>query len=213
MRRFLPTGVLLLACGCAGGGALDQATLAGECEGDIGCVDELTAGPIAVGGTVPITVRVDTSGTGTAVLNLIPADPTVLQVDGHELTGLTPGMTAVLIIDETSGSVIDFFHLFVAKPERLEIARLGGVGAGEDLDGLLELLEGEQVTIGAIAYRGPQRLVGNDTLDWSVTGDAVTLLDDGNPDRQRVVARGAGDARITVESMGMSRSLDITVYP
>lgn len=211
MLRHLLFVVSLGACGV--GGALDQATLAGECEGQSGCVDELSAGPLAVGGTVPTSIRIDSGGSGTAVLELLAADPDVIAVTGHQVTGVRPGMSAVLVIEKTTGSVVDFFHLFVAEPDRLELARLGGVGAGADLAGDLELLEGDEVTLGVIAFRGPQRLVGTGDVSWSVEGDAVRLLSDGNPDRQRMVARTAGTATVSIDSMGMTQTLAITVYP
>jgi hypothetical protein len=50
-------------------------------------------------------------------------------------------------------------------------------------------------------------------VSWSVDGDAVRLLSDGNPDRRRMVARTAGSATVSIDSMGMTETLDITVYP
>jgi hypothetical protein len=211
MVRFLLLAITLGGCGI--GGALDQAALAGECEGDSGCIDELAAGPLAVGGTVATSVRIDTDGSGTAVLELLAADPDVVEITGHQITGVTPGMSAVIVTETTTGSVVDFFHLFVAVPDRLELTRLGGVGAGADLAGDIDLLEGDELTLGVVAFRGPQRLVGTGEVAWSVTGDAVTLLSDGNPDRQRIVARRAGTAVVAIDSMGMSQALEITVYP
>lgn len=211
MNRVLPLIVMAGACGA--GGALDQAQLAGECEGQSGCVDELSAGPLAVGGTVTTSIRIDAAGSGTATLELEAANTDVLEITGHQLTGVSPGMSAVIVTETVSGSVVDFFHLYVAEPDRLELARLGGVGAGQDLAGDIELLSGDELTLGVIAYRGPQRLVGTGEVDWLVSGDAVTLLSDGNPDRRRVVARTPGTATIAIDSMGMSQTLDITVLP
>jgi hypothetical protein len=211
MRRLAWFAITLVACGYSGG--LEQAKLAGECEGTTGCIDELAAGPLAAGGTVAINVRIDSAGSGTAVLDLLAADENVLEITGHQITGLSTGMSAVLVMESKTGAVVDFFHLFVAEPDRLELARLGGVGAGAARAGASELREGDQLTLGVVAFRGPQRLVGSGHIDWTLTGDAVTVLDDGNPDRRRIVARRAGDATLTVESMGLSQALDITVLP
>ncbi len=206
--------MIILTGACGIGGALEQAQLEGECGGASACLEELTAGPLAVGGTVMTAIKVDTAGSGTAVLELEAANADVVEITGHQLTGLSAGMSAVIVTETTTGSVIDFFHVYVAEPDRLELMRLGGIGAGPDLAGDLELLAGDELTVGAVAYRGPQRLVGVGDVAWALAGDdAVTLLSDGNPDRRRVVARRAGTTSLSIDSMGLSQTLAITVRP
>lgn len=60
-------------------------------------------------------------------------------------------------------------------------------------------------------YRGPQRLVGAAAMGWSST-DAVVVLLDGDLDRRRIVARAPGQSIVEVETMGLTTTLDITVY-
>ena len=114
---------------------------------------------------------------------------------------------------DASGRVIDFFHVFVAAADRVEIQRLAGVGSGVDLDHGLELLVGDELVLGARAYRGPQRLAGSALMGWSSDTDAVTVLLDGDHDRRRIVARNPGKALVEVETMGLISTLEITVYP
>jgi hypothetical protein len=203
--RCLPLLFLALtACGVEGG--LEQADFE---PADVG--DDLAAGPLALGATVDINVSVDVPGAGTPSLELRAVDPEILQVTGNQLTGLSPGLSAVLALDER-GRVLDFFHVFVAPPDRVEIQRLGGVGAGTDLDGGLELLVGDEVVLGARAYRGPQRLAGSAAMGWTADTDAVSILLDGDVDRRRLVARAPGKVLVEVETMGLISSLEITVY-
>lgn len=209
LLRIAVSFSILAACGT--GGALDQADLAGECEGQAGCVTELADGPLAVGGTADVTLRVDTAGSSTPVTELLAADEAVIKVTGNQITGLAPGMSAVLALDEGQ-RVVDFFHLFVAEPDRLEMVRLGGIGAGPDLEGEVELLVGDELDLGVVPYRGPQRLVGTGAMVWSAEGDAATLLADGNMERRRLVARNPGIAEVSVQMMGLTCTLEIIVY-
>jgi hypothetical protein len=201
---------LLAACGVEG--ALGQAALDGTCEGDPACLDDLADGPLAAGGTVEVLARLETGGAAVPPAALIAADEEVIKVAGNQLTGAAPGMSAVLLLDE-DGVALDFFHIFVAEPDRLELHRLGGVGAGSEIDGDLELLVGDELTLGAVPYRGPQRLVGSGASVWSSSSAAAAVLADGSADRRRLVARGEGIVEITVESMGVARSLTVAIYP
>lgn len=210
MLRIAAFLSILAACGT--GGALEQAELSGECEGQAGCATDLSDGPLAAGGTADVTLRLDTAGSSTPATELLAADEAVIKVTGNQVTGLTPGMSAVLALDG-DGRVLDFFHLFVAEPDRLEMVRLGGVGAGPDLEGEVELLVGDELTLGVVPFAGPQRLVGTGAMVWDAEGDAATLLADGNPERRRLVARAEGTSEISVEMMGLRCTLDVVVYP
>lgn len=196
--------VALAACGTEG--ALEQADFEPADAGD-----DLGDGPLALGATVDLDVTLETPGIGTPTLRLEAVDGEVLKVTGNQITGLTPGLSAVVAIDDRD-RVLDFFHVFVAEPDRVEIQRLGGVGAGGDLDGGVELLIGDEIVVGATPYRGPQRLVGAAAMGWSSSSDAVAVLLDGDLDRRRLVARAPGAAVVEVETMGLITTLDITVY-
>jgi hypothetical protein len=203
MKRALPA-LFLIACATDGG--LEQAELE---PADVG--DDLADGPLALGATVDINVAINTPGSGTPALELSAANADVLQVTGNQLTGLSPGFSAVLALDEQN-RILDFFHVFVAVPDRVEIQRLGGVGVGTDLDGGIELLVGDELALGARAYRGPQRLAGSAAMGWTSDSDAVVVLLDGDVDRRRIVARSPGKALVEVETMGLFSNLEITVY-
>lgn len=199
--------VFLLLAACATDGGLEQADFEPS---DVG--DDLSQGPLALGATVDVDVSIDTPGAGTPALQLVAADGDVLQITGNQITGLSPGLSAVLALD-ASNRVLDFFHVFVATPDRVEIRRLAGVGAGGDLDYGIELLVGDELVLGAQAYRGPQRLAGSAAMGWTSDSDAVAVLLDGDVDRRRIVARNPGKAMVEVETMGLLATLEITVYP
>lgn len=205
-KTFLPILAAAPLAACGTEGALEQADFE---PADVG--DDLGAGPLALGATVDIDVTLDTPGIGTPTLVLEAADAEILKVTGNQITGLAPGVSAVLALDDRD-RVLDFFHVFVAEPDRIEIQRLDGAGAGSDLDGGIELLVGDELAVVAQPYRGPQRLVGAAAMGWSASSDAVAVLLDGDLDRRRIVALAPGSAAVEVETMGMTGTLDITVY-
>lgn len=207
MNRIRPLVLVPLFAACGVEGGLEQADFEPS---DVG--DDLSEGPLALGATVDVDVSIDTPGAGTPALQLVAADGEVLQITGNQITGLSPGLSAVLALD-AQNRVLDFFHVFVATPDRVEIQRLAGVGAGADLDYGVELLVGDELALGARAYRGPQRLVGSAAMGWSADSDAVAVLLDGDIDRRRIVARNPGKATVEVETMGLLATLEITVYP
>ena len=202
MRSTILLLLALVACGTEG--ALEQADFEPADTGD-----DLGAGPLALGATVDVDVTLETPGIGTPALHLEAADGEIVKIAGNQITGLAPGISAVLALDE-SDRVLDFFHVFVAEPDRIEIQRLGG--AGSDLDGGLELLVGDEIAVTAQPYRGPQRLVGAAAMGWTTSSDAVAVLLDGDGDRRRIVARAPGQVAVEVETMGLIATLDITVY-
>lgn len=196
----------LATAACGTEGALEQADFEPADRGD-----DLGDGPLALGATVDVDVTLDTPGIGTPALALEAADAEILQITGNQITGLAPGISAVVALDDNS-RVLDFFHIFVAEPDRIEIQRRGGVGEGSDLDHGIELLVGDEISVAAQPYRGPQRLVGAAAMGWSSSSDAVAVLLDGDFDRRRIVARAPGQARVEVETMGLITAIDITVY-
>ncbi len=206
--KSLLIGLAVLA-GCGTGG-LEQANFSGECERSAACGGNLNDGPLAVGGTLELRPRIELPGVGTPSTSIVAVDPTVIDVVGDRVTGVGSGMTALLVTDE-AGLVLDFFHVFVELPDHLQVTRVDGELTGADLDGVIELLVGDELMLSPRPTLGTQLLVGVAPAQWGVDTSAVSILADGDPSRRRLVAREVGPAVITIESMGLSRTLTINV--
>ena len=204
---------LLIVCifGCGTDGALEQTQIGDECADGAYCGPELGDGPFAVGASFELSARVTSPGSSTPVVDLIAVDPTVIEASAGQITGVGPGMSAVLITND-EGVVLDFIHVFVEEPDHLQIIRLADT-SGADIDGPIELLVGDELALTSIPSISHQAMVGNAPSTWSATGAAVSILADGDPVRRRVVAREIGDTTITVDSMGLSRTFTIQVLP
>jgi len=78
---------------------------------------ELNA-PLAVGGSLQPKVELDLQGSATPPLELLSSNPAVLRVDQGRLTGVAPGISAILVSTE-DGVVLDFYHLWVQRASRV----------------------------------------------------------------------------------------------
>ena len=214
MRDILRTSLTLplaILLGCGTGG-LEQAELTGECAGELSCGTELDDGPLAVGASVELRASLTSPGTGSPAIALIAADSSVIEARGDQILGVGSGMSAVLITDDR-GIVLDFFHVFVELPDHLQVTRVAGTASGADLDGVLELLVGDELTLTTRPSLGSQLLAGSAAATWTAGSEAVSVLRDGDPSRRRLVARAVGDSTLTIESMGLTRTINVNVLP
>jgi hypothetical protein len=210
--RLLP---LVLVGGCAGG-AFHQATLVHDCKpGDANCHRAVPAAPLAVGATLRPTVEVDVAGSLMPVVALRSSREDIIEIVDGALVAKQPGLAAVLI-GSSDGTVLDFQHVWVARPTAIVVERPSPVGAGvEEIAGPVELVTGEQLMLTSSLLATSQRLAGEGDMAWTVAGDsdAIALLRDGSSGRRRLVARHAGTAHVTVAALGLTTTVDVEVVP
>jgi hypothetical protein len=211
MKRL---ALLFLLSGCGSAGAFHQATLVKDCKpGDANCHRAVPAAPLAVGTRLRPTVEVDVAGSLMPVVALRSSREDVLAIEDGAMIAKKPGLAAVLI-GSTDGTVLDFQHVWVAQPTAIVVERPSPVGAGiEEVLAPIELVPGEQVMLSSSLLAVSQRLAGEGDMEWTVEGDAVTLLRDGSTGRRRLVARQAGHAHVTVSALGISTAIDVEVMP
>jgi hypothetical protein len=207
MRRLLLL-VPLSACGAQG--ALQQATLVGQCaEGDAACSKKAPLQPLAIGAHFHPDVAVSIAGTSTPNLVMTTANSDVLAIENGDLVAKAPGAAAVLIATE-DGAVIDFVHVWVAPITHVTLARRDG----DLVAGPVGLAVGEDVTLVPALWNGPQRLSGDPDPTWTRDNDAaLSILRDGSADRRRLRARAPGKARVTVAFATVSTTVDVEVVP
>jgi hypothetical protein len=197
---------LLPACGTEG--ALSQSVFTPECEeDDLACIHAGLDAPIAVGGVQPLSINLDVPGTTTPPFELVSANPGVLKVSGNEITGENPGVSALVMMAE-GDIALDFLHVWVETPNRIAIER-----DGEEIIGAIELLAGDELSLSVAPYKNITRLLGGSSGDWTVSSDAVSVLQDGNPRRRRVVARDVGTTTLTVSCFDLEATIDLVVLP
>jgi hypothetical protein len=214
MRRLLflvpLTGATSLIGGCGASGALQQATLVGQCNADdAACSKKAPLQPLAIGAHFHPDVSVSIAGTTTPNLVLSSADSDILAVENGALVAKAPGAAAVLIATE-DGAVVDFVHVWVAPITHVTLARRDG----DLISGPIGLAVGEDVTLVPALWNGAQRLAGDPEPTWSV--DATTtlsILPDGSSDRRRLRARAPGKAHVTVAFGAATTSVDVEVVP
>ena len=201
---------MLLVSGCAMGGAMHQATLVGQCaENDAACSRRHPLAPLALGARFHPDVSAEIAGTSTPSLRLESAAPDILSVEAGDLVAKQPGAAAVLISTD-DGSVVDFEHVWVAPVTHITLSRRDG----ERVEGSLGLAVGEDVTIDPALWNGPQRLSGDEDLQWSVSDDhALAVLRDGSAGRRRLKARAPGHTTLTVALGDSKATLDVEVVP
>ena len=210
MRIALPLILACLSCGTDTG--LGQADVSTECSPtDFACVTKGLDGPVAVGGVVPLSLDLSIQGTATPTVSLLSGDSEVLKAAGTEVVGMAPGVAALVLLSD-EGRAVDFIHVFVAAPKRIGLHRRdGGLELGELVDDV-EMIVGDEMIVEVEPYIDSQRLLGRGSSEW--TADApITLLRDGAVERRRVVARTAGDAKLTVKAFGFEKTLTIRVVP
>jgi len=200
--------LLVPLAGCAAGGALHQATFAGQCAADdVACSRRHPQAPLAVGSRFYPDVSASIDGTTTPNLFLDSAAPEVLAVEDGALTARQPGASAVLITTD-DGSVVDFVHVWVAPVTRVTLARRDG----DRITGPIGLTVGEDVTLSPTMWNGAQRLAGDGGATWTSSTDGpISILADGSTDRRRLLARAPGKTTVTVALGTVETRVDIEV--
>lgn len=207
---WLAMGASLLALqsACGTEGALEQSVFTPECEqDDLACIHAGLDAPIAVGGVQPLSINLDVPGTTTPPFELISANPNVLKVSGNEITGENAGVSALVMMGD-GDIALDFLHVWVETPNRIALER-----DGEEVIGAIELLAGDELSLSIAPYKNITRLLGASSGEWTVSSDAVRVLQDGNPRRRRVIASDAGTSTLTVSCFDLETSIELVVLP
>jgi hypothetical protein len=221
MTRFLLlASVCASATGCGTVGAFHQAALFRECRaGDDGCKSVAPGAPLAVGAHLRPAVEIEIAGSATPNVRIVSGRPDIISAEGDVLVGVRPGLAPVLITAD-DGSVIDFLHVWVAAPTRLAVEAAPARGEPtEEVAAPIQLVVGESRWLVPAVFGGAQRLAGANDVGWTVDcGGApscasIALLTDGALDRRRLVARAPGKARIALEGLGLTTTLDVEVVP
>ena len=201
---------LLVTAGCAGSGAMKQATLTGQCaEGDVSCSRRHPQAPIAIGTRFYPDITSSIDGTSTPNLRLESAIPEILAIEDGAFVGKTPGATAVLITTD-DGSVVDFVHVWVSPITKISLTRRDG----DRIGAAIGLAVGEDITLEPALWFGAQRLAGDAELTWTPSDDKViTILRDGSTGRRRLRARAPGKSTITVALGEATTTLQLEVVP
>ena len=215
MKHTLALALLFAAnVGCGSMGSLGQSRTGDDCApGDNDCMMSGLGAPLAVGATATPTVRTQLRGTGAPSLALWSAAPDILTVNNGDITGHREGVSG-LVMAMDDGSAIDFVHVWVKSPDRLQLHRIteDGRDLGEVRD-TVELIAGESIGIAPRPYARAQRLMGEGASTWEVEPPLADVLREGRPGSRRIVARNEGAATVTISSLGLSSTLQLVVHP
>ncbi len=215
MKRTALVLIAGLASACTTG-ELAQTALSTPCAADdVTCQQRGDVdAPLAAGSVFALEVHPRIAG-GTAVpVTLEAVDENVATVDDEgRVHAVAPGITAVLVLAD-DGSVLDFTHVAVAKADHLTFHRGGGADVDERaLPDAIQVLPGEELTLSLRVWQAGQQLLGEMGDAWSVDDDAFRIVDQGFALERRVRAPDEGTAVITVDALGLSRSLTLEVIP
>jgi hypothetical protein len=199
--------------GC-GGGALGQVSFSDNCRAeDATCEGHGFDGPVAVGATVRPDVRVDLKGSAAPAAHFTSVADDVLRADRGLFEGKSPGVAAVMLVTD-SGTVLDFFHVWVKEPTHLRLFEVSpNGGQGEPISSRIDLLDGESMKLAASLFGDGQPLVGDATQEWTLDRPIAAILHDGRASRRRIVALEPGKATLKVRSLEQTVLVDIVVHP
>jgi hypothetical protein len=201
---------LLAGCGM---GAMGQSVMSRDCgPNDTRCVLSGLDAPLAVGARLKPAVTLHSKGSGSPLLRLLSTRPDVVEADGGVLTGKGKGVAAVLVAND-DGVVLDFLHVSVSAPTRLELHGLGADGSSLGvLSATVELLVGEGLYLQPHAYVEAQELLGDADGTWTVDPPIADVLRTGKPDLRRLLAKEPGQAAVKVSTLGLESSLRLVVH-
>lgn len=210
--KIFATLPLVLLTGCAMGG-LGQAVISDPCRAeDSTCKKSGFSAPVAVGATLEPEVRVDLRGSGAPAAHFTAVGDEVLVADRGVLRGRATGVTAVLLRTD-SGTVLDFFHVWVKAPTHLKLFQVMPTGTDpEAVTTPIELLTGESTRMAASLFGDGQALAGQAEQEWTIDKPVVAILSEGREGRRRLVALQPGRATLRVRSLDQTAFVDIVVH-
>lgn len=204
---------LALATAGCGTGALRQMRTGDDCAtGDQGCMMAGLSAPLAVGASLRPSMHTQLRGSGAPSLAMWSVAPDIMTVENDRIVGQREGVSA-LVISMSDNAAIDFVHVWVKRPDRLQLHRLDEQGADlGDVRDTIELLAGESVRLAPHAYAASQRLLGEGDTKWQVNPPIARVMRDGRPGRRRLVGTRAGNAIVTVTSLGLNSTFNLRIH-
>ncbi len=142
---------------------------------------------------------------------------TVSPAGGFEAIG--PGWSSIVAYD-AQGRVVEFFPLAVAEPDSLAVFDSGsqpvdsfGKGTTNVNPPLLtvQMKKGESRLVSAVARTKGRPLAGALPYEWKSSDPSVAAIDYDLMQRVNVRAMGHGAATISVQTAGLSATIDIEV--
>jgi hypothetical protein len=216
--------VSLVGCGDMAGmggrpssGSLGNTNVRPECGAfSQACLAQGLDAPLALGGITELSVDFTVNGSSGPPLALITSDTTILrQASGKSgsVEAVGVGAAAVLFVGPDK-RVVDFLHLWVSEPDELRIQRYSSLGAllGQ-VQPAATLLVGDELLVSVEPYAGGQALLGNFTLERTLSGDAVAIVPDSIGGWYRVVARKPGKATLEFGALNKTARWEIEVLP
>lgn len=216
-------GALAMGCGSSEGvgGRPSSGLLGGsgtsrpECGAlSQGCMGQGLDAPIALGSTLEIAIDYKIAGASGPPTKIETANPLVLKGEGGtRVTAAGEGMSALFFVGP-DGMIIDFLHVWVARPDELRVLRYSSGGALlGPVQERAQLLVGDEILVSVETYGGGQALLGNYPLTYTASSNAVRIVPDPVAGWYRVVAREAGTASLAFEALGMKKTWALEVLP
>ncbi|MEO1270160.1 MAG: hypothetical protein AAFX99_18900 [Myxococcota bacterium] len=211
-----------LGIGPPSAGQLGQVTALPECGAlNHACLSSGLDVPLATGSKLGLGVNFNVAGSSGPPAGLESTNTAILTVEDGVLTGMSPGMSGVLVTGP-NGEVIDFIHLWVRDAAELRIIRYNetGLALGTVRDEAT-ILVGDEVLVSIEALTDNQALLGLFKVDWTLEvlegddgeTDPITVVPDLVFGWYRIVARAPGRVQLTVDALGQSKTLDLEVMP
>jgi hypothetical protein len=197
--------VALLMAGC---GAIRQAAVVAH----DGNETKPLGAPLAVGASIQPEVSFDTQTGAAQVLSLVSGRADVIAYERGRLWAKAPGVAPILVLTPER-VVVDFYHLATAQATRLALHRIDDEGKdlGEVQEGI-DLLVGDSLYLSPRIYAEAQPLLGDVSAEWSSVPPIVDVLRRGIPSTRRLVARRAGEAKLSVSLGGTRLELPVRVF-
>jgi hypothetical protein len=157
-------------------------------------------------------VSLHTKGSAAPALRLVSTRPDVVEAANGQLVGKSKGVAAVLVQSE-DGTVLDFLHVWVSPPTRIELHGRGADGSNLGaLGDSVELLAGESLYVQPHAYVDAQEMLGEADGSWTVDPPLAEVLHTGKPGARRLLAKMPGEATIKVATLGLEATVRLVVH-
>lgn len=226
VRRMVFVPLALASVGCGDGAAsngvggrpssgnLGQVNVAPECGAlSQACIGQGLNAPVALGSRLSISVEHQIAGSSGPPTTLETANENVLVPVETALDAVGEGMSGVLFV-APEGKLIDFIHVWVQAADELVIQRYsdGGTLLGA-VQPSAQLLVGDELLVAVEPHANGQALLGNFTLETTVSGSSITIVPDPVGGWYRVIATGAGASTVAFAALGVETSWSIEVLP
>lgn len=211
LSTLVGSSAALFGAGC-GEGALHVAVATAEtCAPGADCTHAGFDAPVAVGAVVHPEFQTKLAGSAGAGFRFVSASPDVLDVDGGDVVGKSPGLSALLLVTDGE-TVVDFLHVWVKAATKVRVAATApGREKATITSGPIELLVGDAIFVSAELTADGQRLIGAAPSEWEADEGVLSVLREGNEGHRRVVALHPGSTSLRVTTLGLENEIDVVV--